>query len=284
MPHAGSVLINGFPERTVDIADRGFQYGDGIFTTLAVSRGLPLFLSEHLERLQRDAVRLGMESPDPELLAGEVARLAVGVSAGVIKIILTRGSGGRGYRVPVPAQTTRVVSLHPYPAIPSSRDSVGIAVRLCRLRLAVQPRLAGVKHLNRLEQVLARAEWEDETILEGLLLDVDGHVVEGVMSNLFVVKDGVVRTPLLDRCGVSGVMRGVVIRLATALHVPVAETRLGLEEIYDADELFLTNSVTRIRPIGRFESRDYRPGPLTGRLIAQLDAHIESEIARACGA
>lgn len=277
MPHAGSALINGEFGRALDIADRGLQYGDGVFTTLTVVRSAPLFLREHLARLRRDADHLGLTGPDDATLAREVEKLVAGTSEAVVKIVLTRGSGGRGYRVPQSAPCTRIVSLHPYPALPPDAAREGVAVRLCALRLAVQPRLAGVKHLNRLEQVLARAEWDHEHIREGLLQDAEGHVVEGVMSNLFLVKGGVLRTPLLDRCGVSGVMRGVVMRLAAEMDLSLAETRISLDEVYDADELFLTNSVIGIWPVNRFEQLAYSVGPLTRLLFERLQARIEGK-------
>ncbi|MEK7261447.1 MAG: aminodeoxychorismate lyase, partial [Pseudomonadota bacterium] len=162
-----SVLVNGVAVDTVSARDRGFQYGDGLFETIAVSRGTPLLWERHAQRLLAGAVRLDMPPPETALLRAETDRLCRGVERGVLKIIFTRGISGRGYRPDASASTTRALSLSPWPDYPPSWSGEGVVVRLCQTRLASQPRLAGLKHLNRLEQVLARAEWDDE-YAEGL--------------------------------------------------------------------------------------------------------------------
>jgi len=284
MANGVRVLVNGAVDDRIAVGDRGFQYGDGIFTTLRVERGVALFLAEHLERLQRDALRLGLPVPDRDLVASEVQRLARNAPQAIIKVILTRGAGGRGYRVPQDVKATRVVGVHPMPEHPSELCAEGVRVRVCRLRLGLQPALAGVKHLNRLEQVLARAEWRDEDVREGLLLDTEDQVVEGVMSNLFLVEGERLRTPLLDRCGVAGVMRGVVMRLASEAGLRVEEARITLADVDQAEELFLTNSVIGLWPVHQLEDRRYGVGRVTRQLIGSLDAAIEQTIARACTA
>lgn len=277
------VLINGRPDRRVDVADRGFQYGDGVFTTVAVVRGIPVFLRYHLERLDRDAGKLGFPVLDRAVLAEEVKRMASAEARAVVKVMLTRGCGGRGYRPPQMPEITRVISLHPAPDDPTDRFEQGVTVRLCRWRLAIQPDLAGIKHLNRLEQVMARSEWDDGSIREGLLRDSEGHVVEGVLSNVFLVRQGRLLTPLLDRCGVSGVMRTVVMGLAAELGMSVDETRITVDELLQADEIFLTNSVIGIWPVGRFEQRTLSVGPWTRQLMARLNRMVDNEVAQACG-
>ncbi len=243
-------LVNGRPGQ-VDAADRGLAYGDGVFETIAVLDGRPRFLAHHQGRLARGLDRLGIGFSDGEALWAEVHRLAKGRGRAVIKIIVTRGTGPRGYRAPQGLSPNRIVSVGEWPAYPHSYYTAGVAVRFCDLRLGHCPRLAGIKHLNRLEQVLARAEWNDERWAEGLLQDQDGHLVSGTMSNLFLVRDKFLLTPLLDRCGVAGVMRRVIMDKAAGLGLQVREQRISLRSLEQAEELFLTNSLIGIWPVGR---------------------------------
>jgi 4-amino-4-deoxychorismate lyase len=269
---SASCLVNGEPSRCLDVADRGLNYGDGVFTTLPVRQGFPLFLSRHLARLRADAARLGLPFPGVAVLADEARRLAAGHPESVLKILLTRGVGGRGYRPAEHATGTRVLAAHPLPGHPADLREQGVRARVCRLRLGLNPALAGVKHLNRLEQVLARAEWADEAVREGLLLDYEGFLVEGVASNVFIVSQGRLRTPLLDRCGVAGVMRGLVLDEARAAGLAAEEARLRLAEAFEAEELFMTNSLIGVWPVRALEGRRFAPGPVARLLAGRVDA------------
>ncbi len=278
---AVTVLVNGEPTFHVNISDRGFQYGDGVFTTLSVRQGVPLFLGLHLQRLERDCERLFLPFPERETLIREALVLCAARPNGVLKIQLTRGSGGRGYRCPEPAQGTRALSIHPPPDYPASLDREGVEARVCRTRLGINPELAGIKHMNRLEQILARFEWPLGEIREGLMLDTEGHVTEGTMSNLFLAKHGVVHTPKLDLCGVAGVARGLVMAAAGELGLAVEERRITLDEVYSADEMFLTNSVIGLWPIRQLERRNYPVGPITREARRWLAKKILEESAAA---
>ncbi len=271
MGHLVSTLINGIETLDIDAQDRGFQYGDGLFETLRIRAGRPCRWSLHLTRLAHGCGRLGLPMPDEALLRGEADRLCRGEAEGVLKIVLTRGSGGRGYRPPENPTPTRLLARFPVPDYPAENRTQGVAVRICNTRLGLNPALAGLKHLNRLEQVLARAEWRDIDIAEGLMQDIEGNIIEGTMSNLFVVQAGILRTPELSRCGVAGAMRARVMVEAEALGIPVAEDRLGLHDLTVADELFLTNSIIGIWPVRRLAGHDYAPGPLTTHLAATVD-------------
>lgn len=239
---SATVLVNGVPAATVDALDRGLQYADGLFETLAVLDGRTRLLDLHLERLDAGCRRLGLQAPPAELLAREVASVAPAPRA-VVKVIVTRGPAGRGYRPPAAPAQTRIVTGYPYPAYPSSWLASGVQARTCRTRLGDSTVLAGLKHLGRLEQVLARAEWQDESIAEGLMLDARDHVACGTQSNLFLVACDRLLTPPVDRCGVAGVMRQAVFEWSRGGQRAAIEADIRPGDLFDADEVFVTNAV-----------------------------------------
>jgi 4-amino-4-deoxychorismate lyase len=271
-------LVNGAPVSSIEVSDRGFQYGDGVFTTLPVHHGIPLFLPLHFDRLERDCGRLSIPFPGRDVLVPEIHSLCAARPDGVLKIQITRGMGGRGYRPLDQPTPTRVLGIHPPPEHPANLADKGVTVRFCQTRLGINPALAGLKHMNRLEQILARAEWPLGDIREGLMLDAEGHVVEGTMTNLFLVRRGKLVSPKLDLCGVAGVMRGVVMEAAAALGLTVEETRLVPDDLFSADELFLTNSVIGLWPIRRIEDRDFPVGPVTKEISRWLTSRIQRQI------
>ena len=265
-----SVLIDGadpsHEAQAAAVADRAFQYGDGLFETICLKNGAPRFLDAHLQRLAHGCERLKIAAPDAAVLKTEISGVAAGTRDGVVKIIVSRGRGGRGYRAPSQSQSTRVVALYPLPA----PDTGPISVRWCETRLARQPVLAGIKHLNRLEQVLAQSEWDDERIQEGAMLDTEGELIGGTASNLFVVRDGTLTTPDLRFCGVRGVMRGQVIRCAQRLGWPVSEEPLWPEDLHAAREVFLTNAVRGIRSVAQLGDLAWSDVTYATRLSTEL--------------
>ena len=257
--------VDGRPAAQLPLSDRGLAYGDGLFETFAVRRGRPRLLDEHLHRLQEGCARLGIPFPQHQVTE-ELLAFCAELSEGVAKLILTRGDGARGYSPPVEAQPRRLLLASPLPAYPSEHAEQGVEVFPCALRLAEQPMLAGLKHLNRLEQVLARAEWQDARYAEGLLRDQAGRIIEGVFSNLFLVSEGRLLTPSLERCGVAGVMRSALLKEAAALGVICEVRDLSFDELLAAQEIFFCNSVYGIWPVRRLETRVWLPGPLTRKL------------------
>ena len=240
MPVSGSDLDAIAPD------DRGLAYGDGLFETIRIHRHRLLLPDLHLDRLARGAEHLRI-AYDRNQLAQDVQSLGDRFPEwGVLKILLTRGSGGRGYR-PAPDNRPRcILTLHPLPDYGDSRPEEGVEVFVCRQRLALQPALAGLKHLNRLEQVLASLEWPDDSLREGLMLDMEDNVIEGTRSNLFWAEGGTLHTPALDRCGVDGVMRQHLMHELGH----VQQTRPSpLAKILGADEVFLCNSVFGVWPV-----------------------------------
>jgi len=270
------VLVDGVRAECFPVDDRGLMYGDGVFRTLRVAGGRPRWWHEQLAKLADDCAQIGLTVPDASHWQADLDLLAPYCTDGVLKLIVTRGSGSRGYLPPASAIPRRLMR---YDAIASNMiapSADGISVRLCTLRLGQQPRLAGIKHLNRLENVLARAEWNSTDIHEGLLLDQAERVISGVMSNLFIWRDqgkqSRLLTPRLDQCGVAGVARARLMRLARAQGLQVEEVVLSLQDVFDADEVMLTNSVSGLRRVARLESKTWPVPLISPRLAEWLDA------------
>lgn len=242
---------------------RAFAYGDGVFETMRATGGTIPWWPAHRARLEAGAMRLGIALPSATMLEREVADFAMRHADAAIKLILTRGSGGRGY---APSPDAAPVWLLQAAPLPPTMRAGGLVVRWCDTRLALQPALAGLKHCNRLEQVLARAEWQDTGIDEGLMRDMDGAVVCATAANLFVLRDGRWSTPPVDRCGIAGVCRGWLIDALGAAIVP-----LSVEDVESADALLLCNALRGILPVARLGGRVWAPHPAVAeaqRLLA----------------
>jgi len=259
-------LITDTPS-LISTENRGLLYGDGLFETIKVVDGVAYHLNLHLQRLQQGCARLKISGVDFAQLAEVVECQVAGIQRSVLKILVTRGAGGRGYRPPVPSVPNVILTRHLYPEFPDDYGQTGVRVRTCDLRLASQPRLAGIKHLNRLENVLARGEWSDPAIAEGLLRDQQGHFIEGTMSNLFLVSQGRLITPRLDQCGVAGITRQRLMAIAVQQGIPCEENTITDEMIRRAEELFVCNSIIDIWPVIELvDVTRYRVGPVTRTL------------------
>lgn len=248
----------------LDPLDRGLAYGDGLFETMRVHHGELPWWSRHWARLSCGAERLRIALPDERFVHAEAKQLLGGCVEGVFKLILTRGSGGRGYVPPRDAAPTLVLARHP---LPPSAPAAGLRVRWCELRVSSQPVLAGLKHLNRLEQVLARAEWTDSDIHEGLLCDSEGRVACATAANVFARIDGRWITPRLAHCGVHGVLRGWLMQQAGIVEADVSPSALE-----SCEALFLGNAVRGILPVCRLGDRHWSPSPAIAALQARLAA------------
>jgi 4-amino-4-deoxychorismate lyase len=263
-----AALFNGRPVPDLS-AHRALHYGDGIFRTCFIYMSEVLDLEEQCELAMADATRLALTPVAGDQLASEARQLAAGIDKGVLKILLLRAGEARGYRTP-PAPTDRLLRRYDAPPYPAACWEQGVSVSRSPLRLASQPALAGIKHLNRLEQVLASRDWE-EGMHEALLADEADRPICGTRTNLFWLKGATLHTPPLDRCGVAGHMRRKVLAQARALGV---ECRVGhgrWDELAAADEVFLTNSLVGIWPVARFAARRWTaPGPVTRRLMDRL--------------
>jgi 4-amino-4-deoxychorismate lyase len=253
----GSIEVDAVPSD-----DRGLAYGDGLFETMRVHRGAVPWWDAHWARLASGAERLRMTPPQPGLVERVAADLFADAGDGVLKLIVTRGRGGRGYAPPTESVPTWVLSRHPLPA---STPAEGLRLHWCETRLALQPALAGIKHCNRLEQVLARAECDAAGADEALLCSSEGDVVCATAANLFVLRAGRWTTPPIDRCGVAGVCRGWLLGASAAV-----QARVSVAEVETADAVLLCNAVRGILPVARLGARVWSPHPSVAALRQRL--------------
>ena len=265
------IWVDGEQGAGVPADDRGLNYGDGLFETMRVADGAVPLLERHLARLVAGCARLRI-ALDLAAVRREIAAGCHGRDAAVLKLVITRGSGARGYGAAADARPRRMLSLHPASDWPVAYRVEGIRARTCDTRLAIGGPLTGFKHLGRQEQVLARSEWQDGDIVEGLMLDAEGCVVAGTMTNLFLVSAGALQTPRLDRCGVAGVARALIIECAGALGLGVAEQRIAPAALAAADALFVCNSVIGIWPLRELDGRRCGTSEITSRLAVAARA------------
>ncbi|MBL1261697.1 MAG: aminodeoxychorismate lyase [Thiotrichaceae bacterium] len=264
------MLINGIVTDLLPASDRGLQYGDGLFETIAVVGGEPQLWAAHMARLTTGCDALQLPRVAHELLLREARQLCVKHKKTILKIIITRGSDGRGYRFPENVAATRLLSVHPWPDYPPAHYQHGIAAMVCDTRLASYSALAGIKHLNRLEQVLARNEWRGDDIHEGLMLDHHGNVIEGTMSNLFIIEGDTLITPQLNECGIRGVMRETVLAQAAQLDITTRIETVSLARLKAASACFVTNSIIGLWPLRTLDDITYQPAKVTQELIQDL--------------
>lgn len=268
------MLINGVPTEALSARDRGLAYGDGHFTTMWVKQGKVVWWSDHLARLQHASARLGFTELPWDLLAGEVAQLAAGQTEAVAKIVLTRGCGGRGYDGAECLTPTRIVSLTDYPAHYQGWQQNGIAVLVCQQRLGDAPMLAGLKTLCRLEQVLLKSELAARGGVEGIVLNSRGFLVEGVSANLFWRRGRTVFTPDLSHGGIEGIMRRRVMGMLKQMGIELRVVEAPLESLWQAEEVWLTNTLMGIVPVTGIGDHLY-PSPV---LIRRLQERLVIEV------
>lgn len=273
------ILVNGLPGGAVRAMDRGIAYGDGVFRTFRARHGRALHWPRQYAKLTHDCGALAITPPPADILADEISGACAGTAECIVKITVTRGASERGYLYSNDAATTRIVAAIEEAAYPSAYGLAGVRVRRCSLRLSHQPALAGIKHLNRLENVIARAEWRDASIAEGILLDQEAHVIGGTKTNIFIVARGALTTPLLERCGVAGVTRDRVIEAASGLGIGCVVTHVSWTDLLSADELFLVNGVAGAWPVRELDGKERAPGPLTRDIQRALQMEDDAQVA-----
>ena len=267
------ILVNGVKEALIQVADRGLNYGDGVFRTMVMHNGHVHNWQRHYAKLTADCARLGIICPAIDVFEEDITQISVNETVCVVKIIVTRGISGRGYGALNNAAPTRAVVSSVRPRYAAEYLTAGVVARLCSLRLARQPLLAGIKHLNRLEQVMARSEWDNSDIAEGLLLDESGHVISGTMSNLFIICGRQLYTPDLTYSGIAGVTRDRIIDLAGSLSLKVQVKELSLVEVLAANEVLLCNSVIGVWQVRQLGDKIWQNGRVTPLVRALLEVN-----------
>ena len=273
MPDHIITQVNGEPVDHLPVTDRGLQFGDGLFETIAVRNGRPVWLEQHLLRLIDGCQRLRFSNlPDSEILRQEASDLCCVQKDAVLKIMVTRGNSIQGYSTAGVTNPNRIMILKTDARHTSNASQEGVHVGICRQPLAINPALAGIKHLNRLEQVLARIECEEHW-QEGLMLDSNGFVIEGTMSNLFLIRDGMLITPSLERTGINGITRDMILSIAQRNGIACQIRDVLPEELNVADEIFVCNSLIGIWPVVQLVDHQWLIGSTT-RKLQQLLAEV----------
>jgi len=265
------MLVNGQLNDSISALDRGLAYGDGVFRTLSVKRGVPFNWQRHYLKLRHDCEALQITCPSAELLLSELQSLCTQQQDSVAKIIITRGIGQRGYAPSAGQVATRILSVSLATQFNPEFYSSGISAHVCRLKLGHQPLLAGIKHLNRLENVLAASECAELDTPEGLIEDEDGLVISGTRSNLFWLSDSTLYTPDLKQCGVAGVQRDRVIDWANEQDMPCKIVSIRMPQLLDADEIFLVNSVIGLWPIRKLPGYNRTIHPVSWQIQKWLN-------------
>jgi len=265
-------LINGKSASTLSVTDRGLLYGQSVFETIAVFKQKPLLLDQHLDRLERGCRVLSIELSRSKLydeIEFACANDNVPEPLRVARVTVTAGIGGRGYMNPVMATTSRIISMFDYPDLPVRNWNKGIILGVVDIRLSCQPVLAGIKHSNRLEQVIARSQWLPGWN-EALMLNQDNQVIEGTHSNVFIVNHGVIQTPDLSQCGIAGVMRDQILETANSIGVSTEIVPLSLTDVIAADEVFTSNSIVGLWPVRKFQTQRYSNFKISHKILNEL--------------
>ncbi|GAD78852.1 aminodeoxychorismate lyase [Vibrio ezurae] len=255
--------INGVVKDTVPVSDRSFNYGDGAFTTIRTLEGKPQHWAAHLARMQACLSVLQITQPDWSLVLQWVEQAAVKAGVAGIKLHVSRGSGGRGYS-PVGVQDTQVtISDFAYPTHYRNWQSHGVELGIAKPKLGINPLLAGHKHNNRLEQILVKADIEQQGYVDGIVLDLNDHVIETTMANVFWVTKGQLYTPSITSSGVAGVARRWILEDAAQRGISVLSKNFNIEHLLDADEVFMCNSILGVAPIIKITQKCFAIGIMT---------------------
>lgn len=267
-------LVNGIESEIISISDRGLQFGDGLFETIRIHQGKPVWWQQHMDRLLEGCRRLHFASlPDIKILRKEADLLLQDFSTGTMKIIITRGNSSSGYAAEAGLMPNRVVTVKPGRRH-QPKSGQGVVMGVCAQRINGSSQLSGIKHLNRLEQVLARTQCQAEGWDECIMMDNEDKVVECSMSNLFVWQQGRLLTPQLGQSGIKGICRDKIISLAAVNGIEVEQCDLELQDMLNSDGLFVSNSLIGIWPVARFVDRTFKTETNTGMLQSQLEAGI----------
>ena len=266
-------LVNGSFSAPISPLDRGFAYGDGVFRTIKIINGLPEHWPMHYQTLFADCSAIGIVCPSADTFISDFKKIFdIDEFSAVVKIIVTRGEGERGYNPPAITMPMRVMIKSSMPDYPEVNFSEGVVLHLCDTRIAHQPKLAGIKHLNRLDNVLARMEWHDPKVAEGVMLDMEGNVIECTAANIVARYGDTLITPKLDQCGVAGITRKQILAHAKRLELNTAIERMNLKDLHSADEVVICNSLFGAWQVRKLAGQQWAKQSLAEKLRKALHA------------
>lgn len=270
-----ATLINGSFHDAIPALDRGLAYGDGVFRTLKVVDGMPKHWPIHYQKLFQDCCAIGIVCPDAEVLMHDFSKLfSAEEGEAAAKIMITRGEGERGYNPPAITNPIRLMLKSPLPSYPQERFTEGVNLYVCNTRLSHQKQLAGVKHLARLDNVLARMEWTDPAYADGIMLDHENNVIECVSANILARFGQALITPKLDYCGVAGITRGQILNLAKQLDLKPQIAHMALPRLLEADEVIICNSLFGVWQVRNIQHKQWPKQPLAERLRKKINEQV----------
>ena len=245
--------VNFKPSNHIDVSDRGLAFGDGIFTTGKVVNGKLEHYQAHIERLKKGCLALQLPSPDWQALEHEIAKAINERALAVIKVIISAGSSGRGYSRQGCLTPTVITTVSEFPSHYSQWQQHGINLGTSTVKLGLNPSTAGIKHLNRLEQVLVRNELDRLDFDEVVVCDINNHIVECNTANIFWIKDGIIHTPSLNNSGVAGIVRQELIKTKPNIKI----VNESIETLSNTDAIFICNSLLGLVPVVKFMERNF---------------------------
>jgi 4-amino-4-deoxychorismate lyase len=258
--------INGIQQQHIPADDRSFQYGDGCFTTIQTRFGALSYWELHVERMQACLDTLGITAPDWHEVYAQLLNAALPDAMGGLKLLISRGSGGRGYASPEQVTPLIMINRFAYPAHYPLWQSQGLKIGVSRIALGHNPLLAGHKHNNRLEQVLVKDDLRAQGVDDGVVLDINQNIVETSSANIFWRNGESLYTPILDKAGVAGIIRRLIIQDVEALGYQVVIGEFTLEQLKGAEEVFISNALLGIAPVIQVSDRQFTIGELTQKL------------------
>ncbi|NOH70952.1 aminodeoxychorismate lyase [Vibrio pectenicida] len=264
--------VNGQATDMISLRDRSFQYGDGCFTTMLVKDSQVQHWDKHKARMQSCLELLGITPPNWQQVESWLRKAIIADAKSGLKLHISRGEGGRGYSPNHVMSPSITINAFNYPIHYERWLIDGIRLGICTLRLGLNPLLAGHKHNNRLEQVLLKAEMDKEGLPDGVVLDINDNVIETTSANIFWVKEDVIYTPDLSNAGVKGVMQRVIIDFAAKNKIDVKTGQYSLEELFNADEVFVSNSLLGVAQVDFIGKQAYDKGPITKQIQEMVNS------------
>lgn len=262
-------LINGTFKK-ISPFDRAFQYGDGIFRTFVVENKKVLHWKHHYQKIVEDCLALKIIPPKEKDLLIDIDTLFKSNKKSVGKFIISRGNSERGYKFSEDIVHNRFLIKTEMPIYPKEYFEQGVNLFVCKQKLSTSI-LSGVKHLNRLENIIARQEWKGDYYFDGILLDQHGHVIECISCNIFMRIGNTIYTPKIKQVGIKGVTRGLIIKTSIKLGFKIKETTFKLDKLLQSDEVLITNSLFGVLQVKEIKKKSWHHQELAALFNQSLE-------------